>query len=484
MERFSKNSFFRWPLTVIIALLSSSVQAEYTPFVYEGRSWEVATAHYSGLYVHPLLWDYTYSTYSFEGDTVIGGHHCLNMYMDDDAHKVFVASFYEEEKKVYWFPTTETTDGRLLYDFSLEKGDILSIASDSFLPMNYIIKESRDDSVDGNKVHIQYLAEEGNDEIRLSYGILEGIGSLQGPLGILSWGQTGTHPKFLVKCAVDDNVVFSRDLTPKVEDYLQEVPYLFEGDGNLYDDQEIWLLINWDYMPFAPEYTSYSSFTQQVDSIVGNTVYVSHHFNSSRDFTNFFFYDYGKYLKIGRLSVGEYSMILSAVDDDGQISLLSYEIPFTVVSNTEKKKNGLLHFFGDEHDRDDQRVTDLIAWYDRNEGNLLHIGGFMCFDSQMEHYCSYSVQGDTIFLTAKQTGAYSTDKGYFRVDFMLDGFCEDCCVLIVNDESGSNTYVFKLTSIPFIEENKTIFNEIDLQGRPADGTRKGILICNGKKVRY
>ena len=437
-------------LLLILSLQGLFLMAEDKPFVYEGRTWEVARVNYSELWAHPLQWKYTYDTYFFEGDTVIGGHRCLNMYLNDGKNKIFVGSFYEEEKRVYWL-MEGTTEGHLLYDFSLEKDSVLHIGGT--FAANYKVLDVRYDSIYGYYGRVQYLI--NDDEMivdYIDYRILEGIGSLQGPVGIAYWETADGRPDYLVKCTVDDDVVFTRDITPKVEDYLQEVPYLFEGDGNLYDDQEIWLLINWSNMPFAPKNTSYSTFTQQVDSIVGNKVYASHHFDSQTDFTNALMYDYGKYLNIGKLLVGEYILVLSAVDEQGEISLIPYEIPFTVISNTENKNNGFIHLYGEKHFRDDQQAKKFKAWHDKSEESRLHIQGFIYFDSQMEHYCAYSVQGDTIFLTAKQTGACSTDKGFFQFDFILDGFNEERCVLIVKDESGTSTYTFKAVNINLNEQ--------------------------------
>ncbi|MBR5964013.1 MAG: hypothetical protein IK000_07690 [Bacteroidaceae bacterium] len=477
---------YRLTFLFLFMAFSSLMNAEYVPFVYEGRTWEVATAYNARYDTHPLQYKYTYSRYFFEGDTVINGHHCLEMYQEEAGNKQFAGFFYEEDKKVYYFLSTEYPDGELVYDFSLSKGDTLRTWYTILDVLHeYEVIDVREAEIYGNRVRAQFLG----DYFAYEHTVLEGIGTPQGPLGIEKWGLSGNTAYFLTQCSVDGNVVYTRDVEPSTKTCLSETPYCFLT-GICLENTDIWVSFGWRRAPFSDDLDRFSPFNQQVDSIVGNRVYMSHHYHSTTDFKYSYYYSGSLFSRIGTLPKGDYTIELSLVDDDGELTVPPYEIPFTVLPNEEGLMKGfVLANNGEEekekHSREESEPIDLTF---TPEGDSLHVTGWLTYTCCTDHYCYYEISNDSIrLLTIETRGDLECDcYSLFSVDFKIGPFTGDKCVVVVDEyySEEPSTLVFDFTSVAPVEADSPTEPEsvYDLQGRPSNNPQKGIVVKSGKKV--
>ena len=475
---------------ILAAMFAAGVpaRAEYVPFVYDGRSWEVAIARGRFDY-HPLQFTISYSKYFFEGDTVIGGHHCLNMYVEEAGSKQFLAPYYEEDKKVYFIPSSEYPDGLLLYDFTLGKGDSLSTwaptgsYSECF---TYNVIDVQESEILGNHVRAQFLG----DYFAYEHTVLEGIGTPQGPLGIEKWELCGNTAYFLTQCSVDGNVVYGRDVEPSTKTCLSETPYCFLT-GKCLENTDIWVSFGWLRAPFSDDLDRFTPFNQQVDSIVGNRVYMSHHYHSTTDFKYSCYYSGSLFSRIGTLPKGDYTIELSLVDDDGELAVSPYEVPFSVLPNEEGLVKGFVHANNgkeeekEKHSREESEPLELTIM---PEGDSLHVTGWLTYTCCTDHYCYYEIRNDSIRLSTVETkGDFECDcYSLFSVDFKIGPFTGDKCVVVVDEyySERPSTLVFDFTSVAPVEvDSPTAPTSIyDLQGRPADDAQQGIIVKKGQKV--
>ena len=68
--------------------------------------------------------------YYFYGDTLISGKECLKLQLEWNDEPVWcIAAFYEEEGKVYYYPSRNSTEPALMYDFTASVGDSLHLSS-------------------------------------------------------------------------------------------------------------------------------------------------------------------------------------------------------------------------------------------------------------------------------------------------------------------------------------------------------------------
>lgn len=484
MEKYTKHSLGRGFLFFFV-MLCLQAHAEYVPFVYEGRTWEVATAYNVRYDTHPLQYKYTYSRYFFEGDTVINGHHCLEMYQEEAGDKQFAGFFYEEDKKVYFFCSTEYPDGNLVYDFSLSKGDTLR----TFYTMldeilDYVVLDVKETEIYGNRVRAQFLG----DYFAYERTVLEGIGTPQGPLGIEKWGLSGNTAYFLTQCSVDGYVVYARDVEPSTKTCLSETPYCFLT-GECLENTDIWISFSWRRAPFCDDFDKIAPFSQQVDSIVGNRVYMSHHYHSTTDFKYSYYYSATVFSRIGKLPKGDYTIELSLVDDDGELTVPPYEVPFSVLPSEEGFANGfVLANNGEEEEKEPRWESEPIDLSFTPEGDSLHVTGWLTYTCCTDHYCYYEISNDSIrLLTIETKGEFECDcYSLFSVDFKIGPFTGDKCIVVVNEyySEGPSTLVLNFTSVapPETDSSATPILSYDLQGRPADDAQNGIIVKKGKKV--
>ena len=113
------------------AALSTTVLA-YEPMLVDGKQWnyycESARGPNYGYYFHYVL----------RGEQEMGGHQCKVLYrsMRDGQERAY-AYLYEEGMRVYYV-NVKTGESLLLYDFSLQKGDI---TNDPFYGDSYIVED-------------------------------------------------------------------------------------------------------------------------------------------------------------------------------------------------------------------------------------------------------------------------------------------------------------------------------------------------------
>ena len=478
------------------AMLCLPAHAEYVPFVYEGRTWEVATVSNASEVSNPLLYKISYTRYFFQGDTVIGGHRCLNMYVEEEGNKQFVAPYYEENKKVYFIPSPEYPDGLLLYDFSLGRNGKLttwsalggiyrdSVSLDDYSAYTYSIYDVQETVVHDNKVRVQWFYDDKNHGI---IALLEGIGTEHGPLGIITWEMFGEPSSFLTKCCIDGSVVYTRDMEPNTRECLRDnTPYSFPT-GECLENTDIWVSINWKKAPFCDSMDMNAPFNQQVDSIADGRIYISHHYHSSTDFKNSYYYNTKVFSQIGMLPKGDYTVVLSLVDDDGEITAVPYEIPFTVQPNKDNIVKGMVPTnTGKEEEKEVESLHPELTI--THEGDSLHVTGWLAYTCKgTKHYCTYEINGESIALEGVEAipEDVPTCVSCYSVDFWIGPFRENrCSATVCEFYRGKNTLTFDFTSVAPIDADSPAVPEsvYDLQGRQVAAPSKGIYIRNNKKV--
>ena len=95
-----------------------TVEADYHPFVKEGKVWNLSRSYDTG--------KTTPVSYIIKGDTLLRGQMCKKLYFRDDmaygeGNWLYYAALREWGKKVYIMRAGET-EGELLYDFGLKEG--------------------------------------------------------------------------------------------------------------------------------------------------------------------------------------------------------------------------------------------------------------------------------------------------------------------------------------------------------------------------
>lgn len=178
---------------------------DYCMMVKDGKVWKTGI-YGSGNPVRHVEYFY------FDGDTVIDGKTCKQMmcqqyYNDDDSQHSslsYVGAWYEEDKKVYTYDTTNK-QFVLKYDFSVDANDTLQINQE-----HYRIGPWQIGGIKGFKGvyrDVWFLAEEGPI---YSPSWLEGVGSIDGPTVNVYPGYVDPL-RFLMSCTVDDEVIYFND---------------------------------------------------------------------------------------------------------------------------------------------------------------------------------------------------------------------------------------------------------------------------------
>ena len=187
----------------IVALLAMD---DYCMMVKDGNVWKTGI-YGSGNPVRHVEYFY------FDGDTIIDGKTCKQMmcqqyYNDDDSQHSslsYVGAWYEEDKKVYTYDTTNK-QFVLKYDFSVDANDTLQINQE-----HYRIGPWQIGGIKGFKGvyrDVWFLAEEGNPIYSPFW--LEGVGSIDGPTVNVYSGYVDPL-RFLMSCTVDDEVIYFND---------------------------------------------------------------------------------------------------------------------------------------------------------------------------------------------------------------------------------------------------------------------------------
>ena len=237
---------------------------------------------------------------------------------------------------------------------------------------------------------------------------------------------------------------------------------------------------------------------QRIDSLVGNNIHISAHYNKQPDDNTMHKRD--ALINMGSFEAGEYKVFLTAVDDSWQLPDIVHEYPFTVKESPVDVPRGLIHTsVADEKEKNVEeafeegfipdRVTPVVDA--TLEGDSLHITGWLRFQI-CDHWCYYEIHGDSVYLETVERNRFVTG-GYplYSIDFKIGPFTGDHCTIQVahlylsrmgGDTHYRSTHTFDFTPIRLPKEDVLSSTIFDLTGRPANGTQKGILVRNGKKV--
>ena len=260
----------------------------------------------------------------------------------------------------------------------------------------------------------------------------------------------------------------------------------YYSNGGLTSGVEIYFYSPWPYVP--------SGVRLELDSIVGHTICLSSHYDS----TNGAKYATNKRVCLGKLDAGDYTIRMMPVDAAEQkaggtgTTPETVEIPFTVAGNPVDVPCGFVPSnCGKEVDKKEWNIVEgeyvpeiQIAL----EGDSLHVTGWLGFTPAAEHYCYYEIHGDSVYIETaiySGTGAVSNGMWPFSVDFKIGPFQGSHCIVRTNERDlrQEHTMTFSFTHVGSISKEETPASSLhDLQGRPVDGTQKGIFIRNGKKV--
>ena len=266
----------------------------------------------------------------------------------------------------------------------------------------------------------------------------------------------------------------------------KDVIHDFFSYGGIRSGVEIYFYSPWPYVQPLSRH--------ELDSIRGNTIYLSSHFDSSASGQTF---QSGR-VCLGRLEAGDYIVSMTSVDEAEQKAENAgvpehTDISFTVSENPADVPSGFVLSNWQKEEKKEEWWLEEGYKPEINiaqEGDSLHITGWMVFDCGQEHFCYYEIHGDSIHL---ETSSFSSNGvAYFSiapysVDFKIGPFIGKRCKVrtIENIMNGciESTSLFDFTSVSSVfSDEKSSLNTYDLTGRPADGTKKGIYIRNGKKV--
>ena len=325
------------------------------------------------------------------------------------------------------------------------------------------------------------------------------------PLGRLAAGKYAVHLDVVdtdgIMPMLSADTTFSVD-APSVSDFLpKEAPFEFivsewpwvNGDltddyipdatrrNCLYTGMRIEFMVHWDELPYA------DGSSLNLDSIVGNRFYLNSPINSGFD-TDWYVSD-DRVISLGKLDAGDYEIVLSAVDEADLLHFTPYVIPFTVKEFPLDVPRGIAYIPPSPlDDIERERSDEGPALTVKVEGDSLHITGWLTYTCCMRHYCYYEIHDDYIYMETVQAGytrMCDCNSDHY-VDFKIGPYRPDDKLTIFTWEyyEGAHIFQFDMTSVstPETDEPADAERHYDLQGRPAESTRQGILIRNGKKV--
>ncbi len=117
--------------TIILIIISTwtltTFSQDYYPLIQENRTWNVISVALVG----PYPWDTTYSTltYEFFGDTTIDSHTYLKLYESNEENPTNwnLWCYMRDDNKKIWYRRDSDDDEILMYDFTANQGDTLSV---------------------------------------------------------------------------------------------------------------------------------------------------------------------------------------------------------------------------------------------------------------------------------------------------------------------------------------------------------------------
>ena len=195
--------------------LSADDDVDYRPFVEDGKVWKVG-AITSG---NPAQWvEYFY----FSGDTIINEKTCKQMMRQRFVHPDFavsnsfsqddslsyVGAWYEEDKKVYEYDT-ESTQFKLMYDFSADVNNNVRIGN-----LLFVLGPRYTGGISGFKgAHREVWECDYEESVYYRYAPwLEGVGGIYGPPTLNFFNVELGDPLWaLMSCTVSDEVIYLDD---------------------------------------------------------------------------------------------------------------------------------------------------------------------------------------------------------------------------------------------------------------------------------
>lgn len=194
-------------------VINKTTQMAYRPFVEDGKVWKMGNVT-SG---NPVQWvDYYY----YDGDTIIDGKTCKQMmrqrYVNPDYAEthdlsqdhIYVGAWYEENKKVYEYDTTNK-QFKLMYDFSLEDNGTFQVND---LPYVYVVGPRQTGGMKYFKGVYRDIVVWADGESYKCAPWLEGVGVIYAPPTTNVFNvELGDPMWFLMSCTVGDEVIYLID---------------------------------------------------------------------------------------------------------------------------------------------------------------------------------------------------------------------------------------------------------------------------------
>ena len=186
----------------------------YRPFVEDDKVWKIG-AEGSG---NPVQW---VEYYYFDGDTIIDGKACKKMmceryinldyaesnFISQENSLSYVGVWYEEDKKVYFYDTTNK-QFKLMYDFSIVANGLFQTNG-----LSYVFGSRQTGGIKGFKGVHRDVREYGDGENTFRCAPwLEGVGGVYGPPTTNVFNVELSDPMwFLMSCTVGDEVIYFND---------------------------------------------------------------------------------------------------------------------------------------------------------------------------------------------------------------------------------------------------------------------------------
>ena len=260
---------------------------EPLPLLEDGKEWIIQT---KGNYAYaPVNTIYL----QIAGDTIVNGRNCKKMhhtFIDEFGNKTHSETYcFQEGDKFY------SNEQTVMFDFGLNKGDIFSLSSQN----KYIVHQVNDTILNDGVKRKCLTMHRYEDNTFADYWI-EGIGSLQ--MGVYSNDihKTGAYQKLQSVSENGTNIYQSEANT------LNTITEAIVNDGKITPE----VINETDVATFVVElgvFPGNTSYIQQLDSIVNNTIYISGIYDGhSREIANF---EITHSLPLKTFEKGEYTLI-------------------------------------------------------------------------------------------------------------------------------------------------------------------------------
>ena len=174
----------------------------YRPLLEDKKTWYCASYRSDAMSYKEenVQW---YFQYFIDGDTVVNGKTCWKLYANNhyrSGKTEYICAAYEEDRKVYYF-NEGAAEPQLLYDFSMNAGESVSLILPANLQMRGGSLQKIGDQFSynqGQSVHTHYF-----DTTMWN----EGTGSAFGLFLISFFGRVGANYKLLL-CTVGDKTIY------------------------------------------------------------------------------------------------------------------------------------------------------------------------------------------------------------------------------------------------------------------------------------